>query len=238
VAEQYPLDPTAAFAQLGRIKLDETDLDGVMHMIADLAKRTLTGIDEASVTLIRGRDAHTAAYTGDLALALDERQYESGGGPCLDAAVSASTVSVPDLTEEKRWPDYIFHAIEAGVRSSLSVGLPVHEQVSGALNLYARAPDAFDDDAVVLAQTFAGYAAVALANAHLYNVTATLAQHLQSAMESRAVIEQAKGIVMADRHCTADEAFAILSKLSQDTNRKLREVAAALVANASGTTNR
>jgi len=90
----------------------------------------------------------------------------------------------------------------------------------------------------VLAQTFAGYAAVALANAHLYDVTATLAQHLQAAMENRAVIEQAKGIVMAERHCTADEAFAILSKLSQDSNRKVRDVAAALVANASGSAPR
>lgn len=238
VADQHPLDPTEAFAELGRIKLNETDLEGIMRTVADLAKRTVTGVDEASVTLVRGRSAHTAAYTGDLALTLDEWQYASGGGPCLDAAASTSTVSLPDLTGEPRWPEFIAHAIDNGVRSSLSVGLPVHEQVSGALNLYALEPAAFDDDAVVLAQTFAGYAAVALANAHLYDVTATLAQHLQAAMENRAVIEQAKGIVMADRHCTADEAFTILSKLSQDTNRKLREVAAALVASASGATTK
>jgi len=91
---------------------------------------------------------------------------------------------------------------------------------------------AVNDDAIILAQTFAGYAAVALANAHLYDVTATLAQHMQAAMESRAVIEQAKGIVMGERRCTADEAFRILSKLSQDSNRKVRDVAAALVARA------
>ena len=68
-----------------------------------------------------------------------------------------------------------------------------------------------------------------MANAHLYDTTASLAHHMQAAMESRAVIEQAKGIVMADRRCTADEAFAILAKVSQDTNRKLRDVATALV---------
>jgi AmiR/NasT family two-component response regulator len=84
----------------------------------------------------------------------------------------------------------------------------------------------------VLAQTFAGYAAVALANAHLYDTQASLAQHMQAAMENRAVIEQAKGIIMGDRRCSPDEAFQILAKLSQDTNRKLRDVATALVANA------
>jgi GAF domain-containing protein len=232
VAERHSIDPTDAFAELGRIKLNETDLDGVMYKVAELAKRTVTGVDEASVTLMRGKNAYTAAYTGELALALDERQYAEGGGPCLDAAVGTSMVSLPDLSREERWPKYIAQAIEAGVRSSLSVGLPVHEQIIGALNMYALEPDAFDDDSTVLAQTFAGYAAVALANAHLYDATTTLAQQLQVAMESRAVIEQAKGIIMSERHCGADQAFAILSSISQDTNRKLREVAAALVANA------
>jgi AmiR/NasT family two-component response regulator len=82
----------------------------------------------------------------------------------------------------------------------------------------------------MLAQTFAGYAAVALANAYLYHSTADLARHLRTAMDSRAVIEQAKGIVMAERRCTADEAFDFLTRLSQETNRKVRDVAAALVA--------
>jgi GAF domain-containing protein len=139
-------------------------------------------------------------------------------------------VLVDDMAAEVRWPDWATRATAAGAHSSLSVGLPVHEQVSGALNIYSLDPKAFDEDAIVLAQTFAGYAAVALANAHLYDVTATLAQQLQAAMESRAVIEQAKGILMGQRRCSADEAFAILAKLSQDSNRKVRDIAEALVA--------
>jgi GAF domain-containing protein len=234
VADQYPLDPLQAFAELGRIKLSDSDLDGVLHQVASLAKRTIAGVDEASVTLIRGRRAHTAAFTGDLARNMDERQYEEGRGPCMEAATTASTVSVPDLTGESRWPRYTPAALDAGVRSSLSVGLPVHESVTGALNLYATKPDAFDDDAILLAETFSSYAAVALANAHLYDATATLAQQMQAAMESRAVIEQAKGIIMAERRCSPDEAFSILSKLSQDTNRKLRDVAFAMVQSARG----
>jgi hypothetical protein len=102
MADQHHLDPTEAFAELGRIKLQETDLDGVLGKVADLAKRTIVGVDEVSVTLVREMNAHTAAYTGDLALNLDEWQYAEGGGPCLDAAASGTTLSVPDLTGETR----------------------------------------------------------------------------------------------------------------------------------------
>ncbi|AGZ41213.1 GAF and ANTAR domain-containing protein [Actinoplanes friuliensis] len=229
MTDQQPLDPTHAFAELGRIKLHETDLDGVLLQVATLAKRTIPGIEDASVSLIRAKNARTAAFTGELARQMDERQYEEGGGPCMEAAATLAVVSVPDLGDEQRWPHYTPAALKAGVHSSLSVGLPMHEDVTGALNMYSRKPDAFDDEAVVLARTFSGYAAVAVSNAHTYDATTTLAQHMQAAMEHRAVIEQAKGIIMASRHCTADEAFKILSKLSQDTNRKLRDVAAALV---------
>jgi len=227
-----PMDPTEAFAQLGRIKLSDTDINGVMNTIAGLAKRSIPGASEVSVTLVRGEGAHTAAFTGDLALSLDESQYETGYGPCLDASAAAATMSVPDMASETRWPRWTARARDLGVNSSLSVGLPVQDTVTGALNIYATKPEAFDDEALVLGQTFAGYAAVALANAHLYDTTATLAKQMQAAMDSRAVIEQAKGIIMGDRRCTADEAFSILTKVSQDTNRKLRDVAAALVARA------
>ncbi len=232
MTDVQPMDPTDAFAQLGRIKLSETSLDGVFQQIAELAKRTIPGASEASVTMVRAKGASTPAFTGDLALACDESQYELGHGPCLDAASSATIQAVPDMATESRWPDWTSRALQAGAHSSLSIGLPVHEAVSGALNLYATEPGAFDDDAVTVARTFAGYATVAMANAYLYDAKTTLAQHMEMAMKSRAVIEQAKGIIMGERRCTPDEAFAILTKVSQDSNRKLRDVAVALVTRA------
>lgn len=116
-----------------------------------------------------------------------------------------------------------------GLASSLSIGLPIQEAVVGALNVYAHTPEAFDDEAVTVLETFAAYAAVALSNAQLYDSTANLARQMREAMANRAVIEQAKGIVMAERRCGPAEAFAILSKVSQDSNRKVRDVAQALV---------
>jgi GAF domain-containing protein len=224
-----PMDPYEAFAELGRIKLADVNVDILLDKIAQLAKRAIPGASEVSVTLLHGDDPHTAAYTGELALKLDEVQYERGHGPCLDASTSTASLSVPDTSSEERWPDWARNAQQAGAHSSLSIGLPVHEKVTGALNIYATKPHAFDDDAIAIAQTFAGFAAVGLANAHLYQTQATLAGHMQKAMESRAVIEQAKGILMGSRRCTAEEAFAILSKLSQESNRKVRDVATALV---------
>jgi len=226
------MDPHDAFAELGRIRLADVDIDALLDKIARLAKRAIPGASEVSVTLLHGNKPHTATFTGALALAVDEMQYERGHGPCLDAAETTSSFLVPDTTSEQRWPGWAAIAARAGAHSSLSVGLPVHEKVTGALNIYAAESNAFDDDAITIAQTFAGFAAVGLANAHLYATQATLAGQMQKAMESRAVIEQAKGIIMGERHCTPVEAFAILTKLSQDTNRKVRDVAAALVANA------
>ncbi|MEU8240006.1 GAF and ANTAR domain-containing protein [Actinoplanes missouriensis] len=217
------------FSELGRIKLGETDLDGVLHQVADLARRTLPGAGQVSITMIRDGDAYTGAHTGPAALLLDERQYAGAAGPGLDAALHRTTVAVPDTASDERWDGWPRLAAEAGFGSVLSAGLPIGDSMAGALTLYAERPHGFDDDGVTLAGTFARYASVALGNAHLYDSTASLAQHMQAAMESRAVIEQAKGIIMGERRCSPDEAFAILTKVSQDSNRKLRDVAAALV---------
>ena len=116
----------------------------------------------------------------------------------------------------------------------MSIPVPLQREVSAALNIYSTEQDAFDSGAVELASTFAAYAGVALANMHLYEAQAQLAEQLQTAMQSRAVIEQAKGILVGARRCTPEEAFDILVRISQDTNRKLRDVAQALLDEAIG----
>jgi GAF domain-containing protein len=224
-----PLDPLVAFAELGRMKLGESDLQAVLGRVAGLARQTLPGVVGASVTLVESDRAFTAAFAGQLALDLDETQYQEGFGPCLEVAQSSGTVMVPDMAAETRWPAFARQALAGGVRSSLSVALPLQEAVLGALNIYATEPAIFDRDVIELARTFAGYAAVAIANARLYQATATLAEDMRRAMETRAVIEQAKGILVAQQHCTPERAFELLTRLSQATHRKLRDCAADLV---------
>ena len=200
-------DDSSGFADLSRILLAEDDLDSILLKVAEVAERTIPGSDSVSITLLRDGQPETAASTSSLAVDVDELQYGADEGPCLDAAREQVVRVVEDMVAEERWPAYGPHAAERGVRSSLSVPLPVRDTVLGAINVYSRTPRTFDDDDVETARTLAAQAAVALANAELYARTAALAEQLQVALESRAVIEQAKGIVMAQRRCTADEAF-------------------------------
>jgi GAF domain-containing protein len=227
-----PLEPSAAFLELGAIRFDNTNLDGILLRVAELAKLTVAGTADVSVTLVQDERAFTAAFTGDDALLLDERQYASGYGPCLDVAQSSGTVVIAEMAREARWPEFTRRALDVGVHSSLSVALPVQQSIVGALNFYSHQPECFDDGAAELARTFAGYAAVAVANAHLYETNATLAEDMRRAMESRVVIEQAKGIVMALRGCNAQKAFEVLTTHSQQANRKLRDLATDIVATA------
>jgi GAF domain-containing protein len=222
-------EPNEAFLALGRIVLGDRPLAEILEQVVHIAKQTLPMSLEVSITLIGDDQAKTVGFTGPTAIVLDERQYENESGPCLDAAASGQLISIPDMDGENRWPLFADSAKEQGVHSSLSIPLPVQRQVTGALNFYAADAEAFNENTISLAQTFAGHAAVAVANAHLYESTAKLAQQMQDAMATRAVIEQAKGIIMRDRNCSADDAFNALVRLSQEAHVKLRDVAQQLV---------
>ena len=223
------IESKRAFEELAGITLADHRLDDVMAKVAELTKRTLPGAAEVSVTILDRRKAKTAAYTGALALHLDEGQYGRGYGPCLDCIDGNAVVHVARTSADDRWPEYMADAQVHGAGSSMSIPVPVQREVAAALNIYGTEENAFDEEALQLAQSFAAYAGVALANMHLYEAQGRVAEQLHAAMQSRAVIEQAKGILMGARRCNAEEAFDILVKLSQETNRKLRDVAQALV---------
>ena len=229
-----PRQPQDAFDELARRLLADHTVESVLTKIAALAKRTIPCAREVSVTVLdRGRPS-TVAFTGPLALDLDERQYERGHGPCLDSIDGGEAVRITDMETDERWPNWTAEARRRGVRSSLSMPVPLQREVAAALNVYSTELHAFGDDDYEVASTFAAYAGVALANMHLYEAQSRLADDLQTAMRSRAVIEQAKGILMGSRRCSSDEAFNVLVKLSQDSNRKLRDVAQAVVDEAAG----
>ncbi|HEY6746645.1 MAG TPA: GAF and ANTAR domain-containing protein [Mycobacteriales bacterium] len=228
-----PIKLNQALLELARLDLSALTLTEALERVAQLARRTVPGADEVSVILMEDKRARTVAFTGDLAVQLDERQYDKGFGPCLDAAVSGDTIVIPDTAADDRYRDFGAVAARAGMSSSLSVGMPVAQRVVGGLNVYGHAPNAFDKAAVELAQQFAGFGALVLVNAALVDSKAVLATQLERAMASRAVIEQAKGIIMGRKYCSADQAFAELVRSSQGANRKLRDIASDIVAQVS-----
>jgi hypothetical protein len=229
VKNQQTLTSHEAFARLDRARLADLPRDEALAEIAEVTRRAVPGAEDVSVTLLGAAGAHTAAFTGKTALDLDEWQYDHGHGPCLAAAAANITVHVPDTAADRRWPVWADRAVDAGTHSSLSVGLPLLNSVSGALNLYAAEPEAFGDDDVLLAQTFAGYAAVAISQAPAPSDSREPATPWAS-LPDHQVVEQARGIIMAERHCAAQEALAILKYMAAQGRRPVPEVAAAVVA--------
>jgi GAF domain-containing protein len=228
--DQQRLPGDHAFAELGKMVLGNQSVDETLRHVAELVRQTLPMIDEVSVTLMNDETAETVVFTGPLAVHLDERQYKSGFGPCLDAALSGETIIVDMSADHSPYPDFASACRRSGITHTASVGLPIPQQVVGALNLYSSAPDPPDEKSMAWVQGFAVYAGVALTNAALYASTAELADQMRAAMKTRAVIEQAKGILMACKRYSADNAFRDLAHASQKANRKLNQVAADLVA--------
>ena len=207
----------------------DRELADVLTEITRIARRAMPSIEAASVTLIRGEKPFTAAYDGQMALDADELQYERGYGPCVDAGRAGLMLLIDDMRNEQRWPDYAQHAAAHGVLSSLSVPLPFQGATIGALNTYAGRPQFLDDNDVEIAEEVAAWVGVAIGNAEAAARTMEDPNHLRTAMMSRAVIEQAKGILMERHKIKEDEAFTILTHASQRTNTKLRDVASELI---------
>jgi GAF domain-containing protein len=223
--------PGQALERLGRLSLRETSMDDLLHTVADLATTVTQADAEASVTLLVRDRPSTVTSTVDLAVDLHETQYERGHGPCLHAARTGELTELSDTRTDTRWPDYSRRAAEHGNLRSLSVPLPIdeEEQVSGALNVYAREPNAFDEASRTAAVAFGSYAAVAPGNLYAYRNARDKAENLQVALESRAVIDQAKGVLIERFRITPDQAFQLLAQVSMRVNRKVRDVADELV---------
>ena len=202
----------------------QTDTSSVLDAIVAAAVTLIPGVEDGSVSVVAGRrqDVTSHSPSGDLPRQVDALQGEVGQGPSLDAFFGQQTVRVPDMTDEQRWPRFTERAAELGTRSMLSLQLFVEHENLGALNLYSRHPYAFDDESERIGLLVASHAAVALAQAQKLD-------HLAVARDHRDRIGQAKGIVMERYGIDPAAAFALLVRLSQDTNHRLADVAEELV---------
>ena len=228
----YP--PITRSAELAEHLFTSDSVEEVLARIVTAAVDMIGGADLASLSvLVAGSGIRTPAYTDPLALHLDEGQYDTGEGPLVDIALGGHLpyLEVTDLAAGPGWPAFRPLAAGLGIRAMLSLGVitggstggqpgrPPARRTLGALNLYARRPDAFDRNARDIGLLLAAHAAVALA------ATAQASQ-LREALRTRDVIGQAKGILMERRKLTADQAFEVLRRTSQRLNIKLRDVAA------------
>jgi transcriptional regulator with GAF, ATPase, and Fis domain len=220
-----------ALSRLTAAALSTDELPETLRKVCCIAASAIPAAEGASITTFP--DGRPGAVASDeWSQQFDELQYAEHEGPCLDAFRTGTVFRVRDLAEDTRWPSYVPKAVTYGARSMMSLPLAAEGKNIGALNLYSRQPDAFDSEAVSMATIVAAHAGLASQVAAALFGHRELADQLTEAMRSRAVIEQAKGLLMGSLHCDAEEAFQTLVRLSQTSNRKLREVAAALVADA------
>jgi ANTAR domain/GAF domain len=233
-SERYG-DAIAALTGLVRALAEDESVRSTLQSILALVLRAFPECHAASVTVLDDESRpSTMAATDEETLQMDQRQYALHDGPCLDAA-RRQLVNRWSLQEAaQRWPDFTSLAQKTGLRSYLSAGLSLTGRSLGALNLSSRDTDGFsklDEDLLAL---LTGPTAASIVAANRYAAARGLAAQLEQALRSRAVIDQAIGIVMAESHCDAEQAFATLGRASNNRNMKLRDLAAEIVTRVGG----
>ena len=228
-----PQEPLAqSLSALSRFFVGDGTLQETLHRVARYAEEAVPGAAMTGITMLVDGRAKTAVFTDEAAPEMDSAQYETGIGPCLDSFRHRKIFRIDDTTKDDQWAAFSEAAAAHGIRSTLSIPLVANHEGLGALNFYSRTPNGFSEEDEEVAAQFGVQAAVVLANAQAYWDAHQMSQNLATAMQSRAVIEQAKGILMGAQRCSADEAFQVLVRASQRENRKLREIAEDIVGRA------
>ena len=228
---EFPLGDS--LSTLSRFFVGDGTLEETLTRVSELTVDAVPAADVAGITMmVEGRE-RTAVFTDKAAPEIDQAQYDTGEGPCLDAFRMQQIFEIGSMKEDGPWPAFRAAALAHGIHSSLSLPLVVDKESVGAMNLYAYESHAFQAADRDTGAVFASQAAIVLANSQAYWDAYSLSERLGEAMKSRAVIEQAKGMLMAAQGCDEALAFELLVQASQRENVKLRDIAKRIVANAS-----
>ncbi|HEY5136528.1 MAG TPA: GAF and ANTAR domain-containing protein [Candidatus Nanopelagicales bacterium] len=232
--ESDAADLQESLRQLAALVTGSLGLRDVLAHVATFAVRAIPGADGAGVTLLSadrgGSQVQVLASSHPFVAEIDEIQYVTlNEGPCITAALERRTVRSGSLGGEMMWPRFGPRVGRLGVHSALSLPLMLSERTVGAINVYSRAKDAFDDRAAELGELFAAPAAVAVHNAQILAQAQELTAQLQTALSSRPIIDQAIGILRGRSGGSADEAFGRLRTISQADHVKLVDVAQHIV---------
>lgn len=218
-----------SLAELSRFFVGDSTVRETLTRMSELTQRAVPSAEFVGITmLVEGRQ-RTAVYTDEEAPEIDQAQYASGEGPCLAAFEESQITRIEDTLVPGEWSEFRRVAADHGIRSTISFPLMVDKRSVGAMNLYSRQPHGFDHEASRVGEQFAAQAAVVLANTQAYWDAHELNQRLTEAMQHRAGIEQAKGILMAAQGVSDVDAFDLLVRASQRENVKLRDIARRIV---------
>jgi len=211
-------------------------LSGLSRLAAAAVSEAAGDDIQCAITLKIKRRPATAAGSSARAITLDHIEQELGDGPCVRALKEMAPVIVDDVERDPRWQTLNRRLAENNVRSTLGVPLEISGDASAALNFFATKPGVFTADVYDKAVGFAAAAHNTLNLSVRINNAQNRADDLEAAMQSRTAINLACGVIMAQNRCSQEEAMAILTKVSSNRNRKLRDVASELIEQLSGST--
>jgi hypothetical protein len=227
-------DRHAATVALQSSLLENPTVEGFLQAVADRAAEHVGSHTACSVTTLSNGAYQCAASSEDAAVKADLVEYQTLGGPCVEAASSGVETVVSDLRSDGRWPEWASASLRLGFLSAAGVPADTGDGVQMALDLYSTEPDAFGEPELRRARAYAEEAARTLRLCRALAEQATLAEQLQAALTSRPVIDQALGVIMGQSRVSADEAFQVLTAASQHRNVKLRELAGQLIESLTG----
>jgi len=225
-------DLHTSLAALSHLATEQMALTDVLTRVAEFAVVAIPGADGAGLTLLEAGRVDTVVASAAFVEQVDAIQYKIAEGPCITAVAQARTVRSGQLENDPQWLRFGLQVGKLGVHSALSIPLLIPGRVLGAMNIYARERDAFDEHAVQMGERFAIPAAISVQNAQVLAQAKRLATQLQSALTNRAAIDHAIGILMSRFGCGPDEASRRLRVMSQAEDQRLYTVALRIVADA------
>jgi transcriptional regulator with GAF, ATPase, and Fis domain len=219
-----------AFVALADTLVDDFDVVEFLHEVTDRCARVL-GVSAAGVLLTDQRGAlRVLAASTEQTRLLELLQMQTDEGPCPECFHTGRPIAVADLSSAaQRWPRFTAEARQLGFASVHALPMRLRSDIIGALNLFGTRLGAFDEDTIRLGQALADVATIGLLQARAIRQRETLAEQLQTALNSRVVLEQAKGVIAERRNLDMDESFAVLRATARNRNRGLSELARSVV---------
>lgn len=222
---------SAAFVKLADTLVAEFDVVDLLHWLVEQCTEILDTQAGGLLLADPAGELQLVASTSEDASLVELIQLARGDGPCLDCYRTGSAVTVGDITAEAaRWPEFSRHALDHGFRSVHATPLRLRGQVIGTMNLFSEHTGALVAEDIAVAQALADVATIGILQERSIRSAHLLAEQLQHALDSRILIEQAKGVVAATLGTTMTNAFAIMRTYARDRNLPLREVADDVVA--------
>jgi len=229
VSEMAPVQLADVFVEMADTLVDDFDVIDFLHVLAERCVQLL-GVSAAGLLLTDQQGAlQVVAASSERTRLLELFQLQTDQGPCVDCFRTGQPVSVTDLPSAGRWPRFTAAAADVGFAAVHALPMRLRKEVIGALNLFDTNPGALDADKIRIGQAVADVATIGLLQQRAIHRRDLVTEQLQTALNSRVLIEQAKGVLAERLHVDVAEAFTILRGGARSHNRRLSDLAQAIV---------